>query len=86
MTRLNLADVADPAPKLPLWQRIQHYLKSGNGFPRTVAEIAEALEEKPESVQRAASPSRAPKGGSMFVQIPDPDGKPRIAPVDRRTA
>jgi hypothetical protein len=86
ITRVNLEDVEELAAQLPLWQRIKQVLLSGGGFPLSVGEIAERLGEKPASIQRAVSPSRARKGGSMFTQIPGSDGKPRIALVDRRSA
>lgn len=86
VTRTNLADVEDLAGQLPLWQRIAHLIKAGGGAPRTIADIAEELGAKPDTVKKAVSPNRARGGKSMFVQVPSSDGVPRIALVERRTA
>jgi hypothetical protein len=86
VTRVNLADVEDLAGQLPLWQRIAHFLQAGGGVPRTIADIAEELEAKPDTVKKAVSPSRARGGKSMFTQVPSSDGIVRIALVERRTA
>lgn len=84
--RVNLADVEDLAGQLPLWQRVAHLLKNGDGQPRTIAEIAEALNAKPDTVKKATSPGRARAGKSMFTQVPGSDGVVRIALVEQRTA
>lgn len=86
VSRTNLADVEDLAGNLPLWQRIAHLLKAGGGMPRTLAEIAESLDAKVDTVKKAVSPSRARGGQSMFTSVPGSDGITRIALVDRRTA
>lgn len=86
VTRTNLADVADLAGQLPLWQRIAHCIKAGGGLPRTIDEIAEELDAKPDTVKKAVSPSRARGGQSIFTQVPGSDGKVRIALVERRIA
>ena len=80
--RVNLADVEDLAKQLPTWQRIAHFLKAGGGQPRTIAEIAEELDVKPDTVKKATS-SRG-KGRSMFATIPGTDGTTRIALVEKR--
>lgn len=84
ITRVNLADVEDLAGQLPLWQRIAHYIKAGGGAPRTIAELAEALDAKPDSVKKATS--LRGKGKSMFVQVPGSDGVSRVGLVERRVA
>lgn len=87
VTRANLADVEDLAGQLPLWQRIAHLIKAGGGVPRTLPELAEALNAKIDTIKKSVSPTRARGGKSMFVQMPGSDGVPRIALVDnRRTA
>jgi hypothetical protein len=78
VTRVNVADVDDLAPQLPLWQRIAHTVKDA---PRTVEELAAALDAKVETIKRAVAPSRAK---SMFTHLPGTDGVTRIALVDRR--
>jgi hypothetical protein len=85
--KVDLADVQELAAVLPVWRRVMLLLKEGSGRPRSVEEIAEELGEKPATIQRAVSPSRATKDGqSIFTTVPSTDGKPRIALVDRRTA
>jgi hypothetical protein len=84
VTRVNLADVEDLAGQLPLWQRIAHLIKAGGGSPRTIAELAEKLDAKVDSVKRAVSPTRARGGKSIFAQVPGTDGLVRIALVERR--
>jgi len=85
--RVNLADVEDLAGQLPLWQRIAHLIKAGGGRPQTIAELAEALDAKADTVKKAVSPNRSKKGkASMFAQVPGSDGVVRIGLVERRTA
>jgi hypothetical protein len=84
--RVNLADVEDLAGRLPLWQRIQHLLTLGGGVPRTYADLAEALDAKPDTVKKAVSPSRARGGKSMFTLVTGSDGVPRVALAERRIA
>jgi IS30 family transposase len=55
---------------------MMHGLKSG---PRTVAELAEALGAKPETIERAVR-----RGKDSFARFPSADGIPRIALVERR--
>lgn len=80
---VSIADIEDLSGSLPLWQRIAHYLKAGQGLPKTIAEIAEELDAKADTVKKAVSPRR---GKSMFIQIPGTDGAVRIALVDRRAS
>jgi hypothetical protein len=83
--RVNLADVEDLAGQLPLWQRIAHALKIGSGRPRSIDELAEELDARPDSIRKAVSPRRV-RGPSMFTQIRGSDGTLRIALAERRTA
>ena len=83
VSRVNLADVEDLAGQLPLWQRIAHFIKAGGGLPRTVDEIVEELDAKPDSVKKAVSPRRK---GSMFAHVLGGDGVTRIGLVERRVA
>jgi hypothetical protein len=78
--RVDLAEVADLAVQLPVWQRVSYFLRSG---PRTIAEIAEELEVDPDTVRKAVSPKR---GRATFVSVPAVDGKTRIALAERRPA
>jgi hypothetical protein len=68
VSRVNLADVEDLAGQLPTWQRIAHFLKAGGGQPRTITEIAEELDVKPDTNKKAIS--NRGKGRSLFVTVP----------------
>ena len=48
--RVDLRDVQALAPQLPLWQRIAHELREG---PETIARLADLLDAKPDSVEKA---------------------------------
>lgn len=77
VARVDLADVESLAPRLPLRERLRHVLARG---PMTTAAIAEALDAKPDSVEKAA------KRSSAFVRLVDqPDGIHRWA-LARRPA
>jgi hypothetical protein len=78
---VNLADVEDLAGQLPLWQRIAHLLKAGSGRPRTIDELAEELEAKPESVKKAIK-----RGRTTFREIDGADGLVRVGLIERRVA
>jgi len=67
------------ADKLPLWQRIAGTLRTG---PLTYARIAEVLDAKVDSVERAVQRSR----GRTFTRVEGADGITRIALVERRSA
>jgi orotate phosphoribosyltransferase-like protein len=75
--RWSLAEVQDLAQKLPLWQRVSHLLKRG---PLTLAQIADELDAKLDTVTKAVNRSRA------FTKVPAADGTQRIALVERRSA
>ena len=47
---MDLADVHDLAVTLPLWQRVQHAVRSGT-LP--IAELADRLDAKPDSIEKA---------------------------------
>ncbi len=81
VARVNVADVEELAPRLPLWQRIAHLLRTGPAL--TAEAIADELGAKVDSVKKAISPRRA-SGSSMFVTLPCALGEaPRIALRDR---
>lgn len=86
VSKVNLADVEDLAGSLPTWQRVAHLLKAGGGVPRSIADIAEELDVKPDTVKKAVSPNRARGGRSMFVQVQGSDGTPRIGLAELRIA
>jgi hypothetical protein len=77
--RVDLADVQDFAAKLPLWQRMAHTLRRG---PMTMAALAEDLDAKVATVERAVDRSK----GRLFARVPSADGVTRIALVERRSA
>jgi hypothetical protein len=76
--RVDVADVADLAPRLSLSQRMAHLLRGG---ALTIAAIAEELDEKVDSVTKAAKRG----DGKLFIRVPGKDGVYRIGLVDRRT-
>lgn len=78
VTRTNLADVQEFAQKLPLWQRVMHLLKAHP--PLTLAEIAEELDAKTDTVLKAVQRSKA------FTKVAGHDGVTRIALIERRSA
>ncbi len=51
----DLAEVESLAPRLPVGHRIRHALSTG---AKTIAELAEALDAKPNTIQQAISRSR----------------------------
>jgi hypothetical protein len=81
VSSVNLAEVEDLAGELPLWQRIKHALQAGSGRPRSIEELADDLGAKVDSIKKAVSPKR---NKSMFVLVPSPDGKTRVAMAERR--
>jgi hypothetical protein len=74
--RVNLAEVQELAVKLPLWQRINHALRSG---PLTIAAMAEVLGAKVDSITKAVTRSE----GKYFARIVGTDGVDRWALLDR---
>jgi hypothetical protein len=73
---VDLATVEGLAEKLPIASRIRTLLQSGP--PRSYAEIAEELGEKPDSVIKAV------RRNDVFVRVPSADGIHRIALVSSR--
>ena len=49
--RVDLREVHELAPELPLWQRVAHALREG---PQTFARLAQGLDAKVDSVEKAA--------------------------------
>jgi hypothetical protein len=74
---VDLATVEGLADRLPLWQRMEHLLKTG---PMTIAQMAEELDAKVDSVNKAANRRKT------FTRIPGSDGIYRIALVARQVA
>ncbi len=77
---IHPADVADDAElstKLPLRQRMQRLLQSG---PRTIADIAEQLDAKPDSVEKTAKRG----DGKFFTRLTGPDGIYRVGLLEKR--
>jgi hypothetical protein len=79
IARVDVADVADLAASLPLWQRIRDLVRYG---PQTLAEIASELGHKNvDSLDRIVRRQK-----SVFTKITGRDGIQRIALVDRRAS
>jgi hypothetical protein len=80
ITRCDLADSApDLAAGLPLWQRMRDSLRYG---AKTIADLAEELDAKPEAIKKAAQ-----RGTRMFTKLEGGLGiPPRLALVDRRSS
>jgi len=74
----DIGDVQELAAQLPLWQRIRDALGSG---PLTIASLAEELEAKPDTVEKAVK--RAPR---LFTRQTGADGVHRWALLERRSA
>ncbi len=79
--RRHRCDLAEDAPDLagsmPLWQRMRDSLKQG---PRTIPDLAEELDAKPDAIKKAAQ-----RGTRMFTKLEGGLGIPaRLALVDRR--
>lgn len=79
VARIELTDVEGLAEKLPLHDRMAAILRAG---PRTAAEIATALEAKPETVSRLL---QRHKGTRFTLVTGTEDGVHRWALLDRRT-
>ena len=77
-TRVDPRDVDELATSLPLWQRMAHELRAG---PQTLITLAEALEAKVDSVEKAAK-----RRGKVFTKVPGNDGVYRLALVERRVS
>ena len=75
---VDLADVADLASKLPLWQRMTSVLRRG---PMTIPDLATELGAKTDSIAKAVNRSE----GRIFTRITS-DAKLKIALVERSAA
>lgn len=65
-TRIDVATIEGMADALPLWQRIRSHVQPG---ARTIAEIAEALDAKPDTVKKALE--RKPGTFTCLTNTPD---------------
>jgi hypothetical protein len=78
--RINIAEVGELSASLPLWQRMRHALRPG---AKTIAELAEELDAKADSVKKALDRDR----GRAFTCITDTtDGIHRWALIERRAS
>ncbi len=77
--RVDLRDVQELAPQLPLWQRIAHELRQGGA--QTLARLAEDLDAKVDSVEKAAK-----RKADLFTRLTGDDGVYRLALVERRVS
>jgi hypothetical protein len=75
-TRVNVADVSELAEALPMWQRMQHRLRSG---PMTLARLADELGANVETLDRTVR-----RKSALFVRLPGSDGITRVALAERR--
>jgi hypothetical protein len=80
--RISRCDLSEQAPDLaaglPLWQRMTEALRSG---PRTIIDLAEELNAKPEAIKKAAQRGN----GKVFVKLEGGLGIPaRLALAERR--
>lgn len=73
----NVSETEQFAKKLPLGMRLRQLLSSG---PLTLARIADELEAKPDSIEKAIRRDK----GRLFTRVPSADGVYRIALVERR--
>ena len=78
--RVDAADIEEVAGSLPLWQRLRHALKSQ---PKTIAELADELESKPDTVKKALTRD---KGKAFTLLTNTDDGVQRWGLLDRRAA
>jgi hypothetical protein len=70
---------SDLAVGLPLWQRMLDALRQG---PRSIPDLAEDLNAKPDAIKKAAQ-----RGSKLFTKIEGAHGvPPRLALVERRNA
>jgi hypothetical protein len=76
-SRINVADIGELAEGLPLWQRIREMVKHG---PKTLAELADELDSKPDTVKKAVQ--RHP---NVFTRV-SREGVHHIALVERRAS
>ena len=76
-TRVDPRDVDELAVSLPLWQRVASELRGG---PQTYAQLAECLDAKVDSIEKATK-----RKTKVFTRVPgDADGVYRLALVERR--
>jgi hypothetical protein len=66
---------AEPTVSRPSWQRIEQLLKAGGGVPRTIGDIAKALDIEWDTVRKAVNSTR---GGQRFVRVHGEDAVDRI--------
>jgi hypothetical protein len=83
VSTIDLAKVDDLAPGLKLWYRVKSALRDGP--PRSIADLAEELDEKPDSIKKAIDRNLKSKN-PVFTRVPASDGTTRIALVERRYA
>jgi hypothetical protein len=76
--RVDLRDVQELAPQLPLWQRMSHELREG---PQTIVQLADALGAKVDTIERTAR-----RKDSVFTKVSSDDGVYRLALVERRVS
>jgi hypothetical protein len=77
---IDVADVHELAPSLPLWQRMKHALRGG---AKTIAELATELDSKPDTVKKALGRDK----GRAFVLVSNTDdGIHRWALIERRAS
>jgi hypothetical protein len=76
--RVNVADVSELAEALPLWQRMQHRLRSG---PMTLARLADELDANVDTLDRTVR-----RKSGVFTRVPGSDGISRIALLARQIA
>jgi len=83
VSTVDLAKVDDLAPGLRLWYRVKVALQDGP--PRSIADLAEELGEKVDSLDKAIKRKSVGKD-ALFTRVPGSDGAPKIALVERRYA
>lgn len=83
VSTIDLAKVDDLAPGLRLWYRVKVALQEGPA--RTVAELAEQLGEKIDSIDKAIKRKSSGKD-AIFTRISGSDGITKVALMERRYA
>ena len=78
ISQTNLAEHEQHAAKLPLGQRMRHVLQRSGA--QTIAQLAEELDAKVDSVEKAL------KRGRQFTRIASTDGIQRWGVAERRVA
>lgn len=73
------AEIQDLAAQLPMWARARQVLKSRQGVPLTLGDLAEHLGEKEDSVKKAVYRKRStPDRRSVFAVFDAADGRTMI--------